>query len=299
MTKLSVVISAFNEESKIKDCLESVRFADEIILVDNMSADRTVEIAQKFTSKIFKRPNNPMLNVNKNFGFTKATGDWILSLDADEEISDDLVGEIKSTLKASNAKINGYWVPRKNIIFGKWIEHTGWYPDHQLRLFRRNKGKFEEKHVHEMIKLEGKSEYLKNPMIHRNYETITQFLQKLIIYTENEATQLIKNGYELKWQDIIRFPIKEFLSRFFARKGYKDGLHGIALSILMAFYHLVIFINIWQKLGFKDISDNNLLTELEKELKNFGIEFKHWFLEVKINQTKSPIKKIIYRFLNK
>src|SRR3989344_3816517 len=144
MSKLSVVISAFNEERKIADCLSSVKFADEIILIDNTSTDKTQEVSKKFTSKIFIRPNNPMLNVNKNFGFAKTTGDWILSLDADEEVSKELADEIKTLIK-KNPKENGFWIPRKNFTFGKWTEHAGWYPDHQLRLFRKDKGEFLDK----------------------------------------------------------------------------------------------------------------------------------------------------------
>src|SRR3989344_3756182 len=244
MGKLSVVISAFNEEKKIEDCLKSVSFADEIIFIDNSSTDSTSKIAKKHTSKVFVKENNPMLNVNKNFGFSKASEEWILSLDADERVSEKLREEIKSSIINHKSSVDGYWIPRKNIIFGKWIEHTGWYPDYQLRLFKKDKGKFEEKHVHEMIKLEGESKKLNNPIAHYNYENISQFLRKTLLYAENEANQLIEKGYNFAWQDSIRFPIKEFISRFFAREGYRDGLHGLVLSLLMAFYHLIIFGNI-------------------------------------------------------
>lgn len=300
MSKLSVVISAFNEEKKIADCLFSVKFADEIILVDNTSTDKTQEVSRKFTTKIFTRPNNPMLNVNKNFGFTKATGDWILSLDADEKIPNDLAEEIKSILKIKNNKINGYWIPRKNIIFGKWLEHTGWYPDHQLRLFRKGKGRFEEKHIHEMIKLDGESDYLKNPMLHNSYENITQFLQKtFLIYAPNEADNLTKNGYKFDWKDSIRFPLKEFLSRFFAREGYKDGLHGLVLSFLMAFYHLIIFVNIWQEQNFQEDGSKDFLKESESEFKKASKEFIFWITHEKIKKIRNSIKKLTYRFLKK
>ena len=300
MNKLSVVISAFNEERKIADCLSSVKIADEIILIDNTSTDKTQEISRKFTNKIFTRSNNPMLNVNKNFGFTKAKNEWILSLDADEQIPHDLAEEIRSILKIKNNKINGYWIPRKNIIFGKWIEHTGWYPDYQLRLFKRGKGKFEEKHVHEMIKLDGESDYLKSPMLHNNYENINQFLQKtFFIYAPNEADNLIKNSYKFDWKDSIRFPVKEFLSRFFAREGYKDGLHGLVLSLLMAFYHLVIFVNIWQMERFKEIEGRDLLQETKNEFQKTNKELLFWFSKEQIGKIKNPIKRSIFRIYKK
>src|SRR3989344_6118283 len=130
MNKVSVVISAYNEEKLLENCLKSVTWADQVIVVDNNSTDDTAKIAKKYADEVYSCPNNLMLNVNKNYGFSKATGDWILSLDADERVTDELKKEITNVVK--NDEIAGYWIPRKNIIFGKWIEHTGWYPDYQL-----------------------------------------------------------------------------------------------------------------------------------------------------------------------
>ena len=247
---LSAVISVFNGEKDLEGCLKSAAFADEIIVVNNSSTDKTEEVARRYTDKIFTRPNNPMLNVNKNFGFSKASSDWIISLDADERITPELQKEILSTINSLPRRqagqlstLNGYWIPRKNIIFGKWIEHSGWHPDHQLRLFKRGKGKFPEEHVHEMVKVEGGSGQLNGHILHYNYDSISQFLQKLgTIYGPNEAEQLIKKGYSFDPRDAIRFPVKEFLSRFFAREGYKDGFHGLMLSVLMAvsYTHLTL-----------------------------------------------------------
>jgi|SRR3989344_23819 len=300
MQKLSVVISAFNEEKKIENCLKSVSFADEIILVDSSSTDSTVKIAKKYTSKIFTRENNLMLNVNKNFGFTKAENDWILSLDADEKVSEELKEEIMSILTSKLPSMNGYWIPRKNIIFGKWIKHAGWYPDHQLRFFKKDKGKFEEKNVHEMIRLDGEAEFLKEHLIHYNFETISQFLHKhLNIYAANEADDILAKGYVYDWLDAIRFPAKEFLSRFFAREGYKEGVHGLIISILMAFYHLVIFAKIWEMQGFKEIYDQNILDKTEKEFKNFHKEMRYWFLNEKIKSTKNVFNRLRLKVKNK
>lgn len=292
--RLSIVVSAYNEEKTIEECLKSASFADEIILVNNTSSDRTVEIAQKYTPKIFTRPNNPMLNINKNFGFSKASGEWIISLDADERITPELAKEIKRVLK--NPQANGYWIPRKNIIFGKWIKHTGWYPDHQLRLIRNGKGKFPEKHVHEMIKVQGQTGNLVNHLIHYNYESIYQFLHKMEIYVESESKNLIDKGYKLKVEDAINFPFKEFLSRFFAREGYKDGLQGLVLSLLMAFYHLAVFVRIWEKEKFRQMNINTL-TLLSNESKTVKKEFKYWFRNEKIKLTRNPLKKILFKFL--
>ncbi len=299
MGKLSVVISAFNEEKKIEDCLKSVSFADEIIFVDNSSTDQTLKIAKKYNSKIFTRENNPMLNINKNFGFSKAKNDWILSLDADERISPELAKEIQSSIINHKSSVDGYWIPRKNIIFGKWIEHTGWYPDYQFRLFKKGKGKFEEKHVHEMIKLEGEAGKLESPIIHYNYENISHFLKKTLLYTENEANQLTEKGYNFSWQDSVRFPTKEFVSRFFAREGYKDGLHGLVLSLLMAFYHLLIFVNIWEKLKFKQTEEKEFLANVRQEFRKGHKEVFFWFYKARIDTAKDPLKKLILKIKNK
>ncbi|OGH14146.1 MAG: hypothetical protein A2860_03955 [Candidatus Levybacteria bacterium RIFCSPHIGHO2_01_FULL_37_33] len=300
MSKLSVVISAYNEEKKIEDCLKSVSFANEIVFIDNSSTDQTLKIARKYNSKIFTRENNPMLNVNKNFGFSKAKNEWILSLDGDERVSEELREEIKLTLRLhSGQAINGYWIPRKNIIFGKWIEHTGWYPDYQLRLFKKRKGKFEEKHVHEMIKLEGEAGKLESPIIHYNYENISQFLQKTLLYTENEADQLIEKGYNFSWQDCVRFPAKEFISRFFASEGYKDALHGLVLSLLMAFYHLIVFVSIWQKLKFKQVEEKQFLESVNEEFSRGQKEIFFWFPKARIDSAKNPLKKLILKIKSK
>ena len=307
---LSGIVSVFNGENEIEDCLKSLSFADEIIVVNNSSTDKTEDIARKYTNKIFIRPNNPMLNVNKNFGFTKAKGEWILNLDADERVSPELQKEIKSEILnprlpkpgtggQAKPETNGYWIPRKNIIFGKWIEHTGWYPDHQLRLFKNGKGKFEEKHVHEMIKVDGETEYLKGNIIHYNYSTISQFLNKLNIYVTNEAEQLITNGYKFEWQDAIRFPVQEFLSRYFARQGYKDGFHGLILSILMAFYHLLVIAIIWEKLGFQKVESDNLNSEIKKEVKKSYKDLLYWISNEKIKSIKNPLKKIAHKVIAK
>lgn len=292
MGKLSVVISAYNEEKKIADCLESVReLGDEIVLVDSSSTDKTVEIAKKYTRRIYARPNNLMLNVNKNFGFSKAKGDWILSLDADERVSSELSREIKG--KISNSKVVGYWIPRKNIIFGKWIQHTGWYPDHQLRLFQRDKGKFPENHVHEMVQLHGETEYLTEHIIHYNYDSVYQFLQKLgTIYAPNEAQQLMKKGYVFNWKDAFRFPLSEFINRFFAREGYKDGFHGLMLSLLMGFYHLVVFSYVWEQNNFKE-AHVDLLSGIKKEAQEGYKDVLYWIFNEQVKHETNVFKKSI------
>lgn len=298
---ISIVITAFNEAGKIGDCLESVKnLGSEIIVVDSSSTDETVKIARKYTNKIFSQKNDPLnIDLQKNFGFTKANGDWILSLDADEKVTKDLSEEIRTAVSRKSA-VSGYLIPRKNFIFGKWVEHTGWYPDYQLRLFLRGKGKYVSSHVHENIQVEGETGKLFNPILHENYQSVSQFIERnLLRYAQNEATSMLEGGYKFSYFDAIWFPAKEFLGRYFAREGYKDGFHGLVLSLLLAFYHLAIFAYIWEKKGFKDETDGTFLKKLNHEVKKISHEFIYWFNFEKIKNEKNPVKKIFLKTMKK
>lgn len=299
MGKVSVVVSAFNEEKKIQACLESVEWADEIIVVDSSSTDNTRNIVKEFTSKIYTRPNNPMLNVNKNFGFSKATGDWILSLDADERVTPELQKEIELGIKQGSG-INGYWIPRRNIIFGKWIQSEMWWPDYQLRLFRKGKGEFPKKHVHEKLAVEGETEKLESPMLHENYSSVSQFLYKMDkIYTENEVQNILDDGKTLSWVDAIKMPANDFLKTFFAQKGYKDGLHGLVLSLLQAMYMEVVFAKVWEQQGFKEMNDPSFFEQCTQALEQVAKDTKYWILTTKIGEGKDMIKTFYLRVKRK
>lgn len=327
--KISIVISAYNEEGMIEDCLKSVKnLADEIIFVDNTSSDKTVEIAQKYTPKVFKRQNDPvMLNKNKNFGFSKATCDWILSLDADERLTPKLTEEVRkviSGLPAEALEKAGYEIPRKNIIFGKWIQYSIWWPDLNLRLFKKGKGKFPLKHVHEKLEVGGDIGQLQNPMIHLNYQTISQFITKMDrTYTESETENFLKSGKNIFWYDAIRWPTADFVKTFFFQKGYKDGLHGLVLSLLQAFYMLVFFAKVWErKENFADLfsshpaslgrhpdysarhsmpsprhseldSGSVFLTEVIREFQRSAKDIRYWIYQTLIEE--NPAKKIYFK----
>ncbi len=293
MATISVVISAWNEEAKIKRCLSSVSWADEIIFVDNSSTDQSIRIVKQFTSKIYKRPNDPMLNLNKNFGFSKATGDWIVSLDADEEITKELAQEIRSVID-ENTEMVGYWIPRKNILFGKWITHGLWWPDKQLRLFKRNRGKCPGLHVHEYLAVDGLAGELREPYIHYNYETISQFLRKMdTIYTESEVQKLISTNYQFSWYDAIRFPISDFVKIYFAQEGYKDGLHGLVLSILQSFYSFIVFAKLWEKNKFNQVDIS--LPLVSSELHRVETEMDYWIIKAAEKESSSPIMRFLLK----
>jgi len=294
---ISVVISTHNRADSLERTLASVRkFAGEIIVVDNSSTDGTPRVAKQYGAAVYTRPNNLMLNVNKNYGFTKATKDWILCLDDDEVIPNELVSELKDAIGRTD--VNGYWLPRKNIIFGKWIRHGIWWPDRQLRLFRKGSGSYPEKHVHEYIQVTGATGILTNAYVHYNYDTLAQFLDKMQrIYTESEIKKYEAAGYRISWRDAIRFPASDFIKLYFAQSGYKDGLHGLVLAILQAFYSFIIFVKLWEKEKFReiDIPVQHALEEVEKT----GRETAYWVTTVKMREAKNPFVRIFQQLLRK
>ncbi len=295
--KLSVVISTRNRSESLTRTLSSVSaIADEIIVVDNESTDDTGGVAKKFKATVFRRKNNLMLNVNKNFGFSKARGEWILSLDDDEEIPPDLASEISQAIAGHG--VSGYWIPRKNIIFGRWIRHGIWWPDRQLRLFKRGSGTFPERHVHEYVDVTGPTETLTHPYVHHNYDSLGQYLTKMQdIYTESEVAKYKATGYRLHWADAVRFPVSDFLKIYFAQGGYRDGLHGLVLSMLQAFYAFLIFVKLWERDGFPDIPVP--LTDANRQLDRAGAETRYWMTTAELSGIQNPIAKTILRIKRK
>lgn len=294
MRSISVVLSVRNEERYIERVLRSVSWADEIIVVDNESTDKTPDIAKSFGAKVYRKKNDPMLNKNKNLGFEQATKEWILNLDGDEEVTDELRYEIQDLLKKDSIAPDGYWISRKNIIFGKWIRHGLWWPDKQLRLFRRGKGRFPCNHIHEYLIVDGKTADLSSPILHHNYDSISQFLRKMdAIYTENEVLHLRQTGKQIVWHDAIRMPVSDFIKIYFAQQGYKDGMHGLVLAMLQAFYAFIVFAKTWEKDGFH--SRDVALSDVSKELKKAKKELNYWIIHEQTQETKSILHRFLFR----
>ncbi|HVZ12400.1 MAG TPA: glycosyltransferase family 2 protein [Patescibacteria group bacterium] len=299
--KISVVISAFNEEKNIEEALKSVkRIADEIIVIDNDSSDLTPSIAKKYTKQVFSQKNDPKkIDLQKNFGFSKATGDWILSIDADERITPELEDEIKSKLDNAPEIVDGFWISRKNIIFGKWIKNEMWWPDFQLKLFRRGKGEFEGGTVHKALVVAGQTQKLENFLLHVNYESISQFISKLNNYTDIEAISLVEAGYKFNWLDAIRFPVDDFVKTFFLQRGYSDGLHGLVLSLLQAFYMETVFAKLWEKNKFEEVVMPDFVDDVRREFIVSSGKISYWYTSIFIRNTKNPLKKTLLKIKRK
>lgn len=293
---LSVVISAYNEERNIEECIESVSdIASEIIVVDNGSSDKTADLAKKAGAKIFTQVNDVRkIDIQKNYGFDKAHEDWILSLDADERVTPKLAAEIIKEI-SQNSKTAGYWIPRKNIIFGKWIRHSLWWPDYQLRLFKKGKGKFPNATVHVPIDVKGDTRHLSEPMLHKSYDSVQTFVNRMNnIYTEVEAEGIVKNGEKLKWIDAVELPVSDFFKTYFLQKGYRDGIHGLILSVLQSFYMFLVFAKVWEKQGFYERDEKEILAGLTDEFNKKTNEGKFWLLTAMQHESRNPFKKIVY-----
>lgn len=295
MTNCTVVVSTYKRPLELDRCLKSVlSLRAKIVIVSSGKDLETLLVAKKYNATHVDCENNLMLNINKNYGFTKVTTDWILNLDDDEELTKDLVFEVSKVLHANNPAISGYWIPRKNIIFGTWIRHGVWWPDPQLRLFRKGKGRFPQKHVHEYLHVNGQTETLDESFIHHNYHSVEQFLYKMEhIYTVSEVERLTSSGYKVIWYDALRFPLRDFVKVYFAQRGYKDGLHGLVLSLLQGFYMFIVFVKLWEKEGFREKEIK--LFDVTDELSCQGKDVSYWMLTSKMRDASNPIRSLWYQ----
>jgi glycosyltransferase involved in cell wall biosynthesis len=231
---VSVAIITKNEEDNIGDCLESVKWADEIIVVDSGSDDGTADICERYGVRLYTEPWKGF-SAQKNSAIEKATNDWILSLDADERVTPELRKEITALCENETAK-NGYFIARKNFFLGRWIRHCGWYPNYTLRLIKRGKGSFGEREVHESLSVRGDTGYLNHPMEHYTYKTISDYLKRLDRYSTLAARELQKEKKRYGIHHIVFRPLYTFLHMYFIRLGFLDGYFGFMLSILYSFY---------------------------------------------------------------
>lgn len=293
-SKISVVINTLNEERNIKRVIESVKWADEILLCDMYSDDKTVEIAEKLGAKIFLHKRLDFVEPARNFIISKASNEWILVLDPDEEIPNSL--SEKLIQMASDIKhIDYVRIPRKNIIFNRWMKAAMWWPDQNVRFFKKGKVEWTDQ-IHRPPKTIGEGIDLpaeeKFAIIHHNYQTLSQFIHRMDRYTTVEARQLLKQGYQFKWPDLIEKPLGEFLSRFYANKGYMDCLHGLVLSLLQAFSFLIVYLKVWENSSYKEASLD--LAEIEKEKNQAGKQINYWMKKSKVS--KNPFKRFLSKF---
>ncbi len=245
MQKLSVFIITLNEERDIRRCLESVKWADEIVVVDSNSRDRTVEIVKEFTDKVISK-GWMGYGQQKRFALQNCTGDWVLNIDADEIVTDELRQEIGMILKGEKGSgCAGYLIPFKFFFLGHFLRFGGCYPEHHLRLFRRGSGDYGMQEVHEGIGVRGRVLKAKGHIIHHSYHSLKEYVDKINMYTEISARKKYEKGERFHIYHLLRF-IFEFLLRYIVKLGMLDGIAGFTHAILSSFYASCKHLKLWE-----------------------------------------------------
>jgi glycosyltransferase involved in cell wall biosynthesis len=241
MNKISVIIITKNESQNIKYCLESVIWADEIIVVDSGSNDNTVDIAKKYTYKVIYNEWKGYAN-QKLFALQQANNEWVLSLDADERVTESLKNEI---LKLDENNADGYFIKRDNYFLGRLIRGCGWGNDYQLRLFRKSRTSLTNRLVHEGFVVDGVKKKLQNPIKHYSYRNFKEAFDKINYYSTLEAIEK-QNKKNVNTFTLLLTPVIAFLQPFILRKGYIDGIYGAMVSLLNAYTKLQVQMKIWE-----------------------------------------------------
>jgi glycosyltransferase involved in cell wall biosynthesis len=245
--KLSVAIITCNEEENIRRTLTSVAWADEIVVVDSGSSDRTVDICREYTDKVVHQDWLGFA-CQKNLAIDKTTGDWVLSLDADEPVEPALAEEIRSIIAAPEA-LDGYRIPRKTFFLGKQVRHGGWYPDRNLRLFRKGAGRFEERAVHESIKVRGTVGNTRHAILHYAYPDLASYMSSINKYSSLAVNVMAEKGidrFKTGWVNILLRPVGTFVIKYFLRLGFLDGKHGLILNLFHSGYVFAKYAKAWE-----------------------------------------------------
>ncbi len=232
LNAISAVIICYNEEEKIERALSSLLgVADEVVVVDSGSQDRTLEICRRYTDRVFQRPWSGYRS-QKQFACDLAHHDWILSLDADEELSPELKDEIVGWKALDSVPYGGYQIPRLSFFLGRWIRHTTWYPDWQLRLFRKSRGSWQGGRLHESFKVEGTTGQLRGHLLHYSYSSVSEFIEQLDRFSSLAAEDLRDRGVRAGVGRLLFDPTLVFLRNYVLTAGFLDGIPGFAVSVL-------------------------------------------------------------------
>ena len=244
-TELTAIVLTFNEANNITACIESLNWVDRVLVFDSFSTDNTLVLAQDSGAETFQSRFLDYAQ-QRNNALENLSTDWVLFVDADERATPELGNEIRNSIAENSAA--GWFIPRHNYIFGRLTRGAGWYPDYQLRLFRNGRVRYE-RPVHEIAIVDGKLGYLTQPLIHFNYRDSAHFHAKQRAYANTDAGILRQEGVKPKFYTFVSQPLRHFWWRFFGLGGYRDGFHGLRLSLFMAYYEGVKYRNLarlWQ-----------------------------------------------------
>jgi len=243
---ISVCIITHNEESNIRRCLESVKWAEEIVLVDSGSTDKTVEICREYTDKVYHR-SFPGHIQQKNNTLDLASHEWVLCVDADERISPELAREIEAEFSANSSVYTGYFLPRRTYFLGRWINHCGWYPDYKLRLFKKDLGRWGGINPHDRVTLKGgATKNLTGDLQHFSYDDIFGQVNTVNKFTTIFAEQMEEQGTGFGLCSMIFRPMGRFFSMYFVKMGLLDGVPGLVISVMGAMYSFLKYAKCWE-----------------------------------------------------
>jgi glycosyltransferase involved in cell wall biosynthesis len=241
---ISVTIITKNEESNIARCITSALWADEIIVIDAHSTDRTREIARSFGAKVIEREWEGFA-LQKEFALLQASCEWVLSLDADEEVTAGLKSEILRII-GSDQRCDGFEIPRKSFFLGTWIRHGGWYPGYQLRLFKKSKTRMNHRPVHEGFIVDGTIGRLNADLNHYTYTSLHQYIEKMNDYSSLDVVHKISKNTTIRWYNFLLNPLAAFFRMYLSLQGFRDGFHGFLLAWYSALHVLVIYAKSWE-----------------------------------------------------
>ncbi|HNZ97370.1 MAG: glycosyltransferase family 2 protein [Acidobacteria bacterium] len=239
-----MIVTTYNEEVNIAGCLESVQWADEVLLVDSYSTDRTLEIAAGYDVKVLQREYFGSA-AQKNWSIDRVSHDWVLIIDADERVPPPLAAEILRTL-ATPQQVNGFSIRRENIFIDKVVRHSGWSTDKVVRLFRRDKGRYPNRRVHADLEIEGPVPVLRNPFEHNTFRSFDQYFPKFLNYAEWGAAQAFRDGRKAGFTEVAGRPFWRFLRTYFLQLGFLDGRHGLVLCLLQSFGVFLKYARLWE-----------------------------------------------------
>lgn len=246
--KVSACITTLNEEANIRRCIESVRWCDEIVVVDSFSADRTVEICKEYTGRVYQYAWRGYIG-QKNLIRELAAHEWILFIDADEEISSKLREEIQTELAANSGDIAGYRFPRMVNYLGRWIRHGEWYPDIKLRLFLKERGYSGGTEPHDQVIISGNVKTLRGKLYHYTYENIRDHLETMNRFSSITAQEKFRSNSKFRWVDFLFRPPFRFFKAFIIRGGFLDGRRGFLIALVSAFGVCMKYAKLWEMEG--------------------------------------------------
>lgn len=244
MLQLSAVILTKNEEKNIENCLKSLSFCDEVIVIDSDSSDNTRTIAQKFGAKVFIRPLNNNFSDLRNFGLSQAKNIWVFFVDADERVTEALASELSSTIYNLSSEYTGFYIKRSDIMWGKELQHGETGNLKLLRLAKKDKGIWDGR-VHEIWKVKGRIGELKNRLLHYPHPTLDDFLSEINLYTTLRASELYERRVKVYWWSIILYPKVKFLLNYFIKRGFLDGMPGFVFATIMSLHSFLVRGKLW------------------------------------------------------